>query len=258
MYTIIISHTQSTQTELFIGHYQEQIDKIEIEPQNSSTLTTIWPTTSVQTFSMTTESQTTVVYNQTTPFSSETTPFITVTTPTANETTPTTNESPPTTSETPSPINETTVTEGETPGTTVPAKKEEKDFYTGTYHLVESKNFDKFLAEMNVNFILRMFAKTAKPDVIITKNGDYYRVQSITPLKRAEFTFKFGEKFEYTRPDGEIAKSIMTLDGHKWHEKQIADKYTIDIYRDFNGTALIATGIVNKVSFVRIYNKVND
>src|SRR5699024_10012870 len=45
-------------------------------------------------------------------------------------------------------------------------------------------------------------AKTSKPTIEITLDGDEYTIKTITTLKTTEIKFKLGEEFEENRMDG--------------------------------------------------------
>lgn len=78
--------------------------------------------------------------------------------------------------------------------------------FVGKYQLESSENFDEFLKELGVNFILRNLAKTSKPTIEITLDGDTYTIKTITTLKTSVITFKIGEEFEESRMDGKTVK----------------------------------------------------
>jgi translation elongation factor P/translation initiation factor 5A len=47
---------------------------------------------------------------------------------------------------------------------------------------------------------------TAKPTVMIKKDGDVYTLRTETTFKTAEISFKIGEEFEETTTDGRKCK----------------------------------------------------
>lgn len=53
---------------------------------------------------------------------------------------------------------------------------------------------------------MRNLAKTSKPTIEITKDGDYYIIKTILTLKNSETKFKIGEEFEESRMDGKKVK----------------------------------------------------
>ena len=140
-------------------------------------------------------------------------------------------------------------------------KPQAADPFVGKYHLIDSQGFDEFMIALGINFLQRKLAGTAKPDYDITKNGDYYTLKTVAPLKSSEFTFKFGEEFEQDRINGERVKGIIKLEGNKWVEKQFGSKATIDVVREFNGDKIIATATVKPsadeppVTMIRTYQK---
>lgn len=76
----------------------------------------------------------------------------------------------------------------------------------GKYLYESGENFDAFLKALDVGFILRNLAKTSKPTIEITLDGDVYTIKTITTLKTTEIKFKLGEEFEETRMDGKTVK----------------------------------------------------
>ncbi len=76
----------------------------------------------------------------------------------------------------------------------------------GKYLYESGENFDAFLKALDVGFILRNLAKTSKPTIEITLDGDTYTIKTITTLKTTEIKFKLGEEFEETRMDGKTVK----------------------------------------------------
>ena len=62
--------------------------------------------------------------------------------------------------------------------------------FVGKYQYESGENFDEFLRELGVGFILRNLAKTSKPTIEITLDGDVYTIKTITTLKTSEIKFK--------------------------------------------------------------------
>jgi len=127
--------------------------------------------------------------------------------------------------------------------------------FTGKYKLTSSDNFDEFLKEIGVNFVLRNLAKTSTPVVEITKTDDTYSLKTLTAIKNSEIKFKLGEEFEEARMDGKNVKTKIVADGNKLVQTQFGDK-EVKIVREFTDNELIATCTVNNVVSVRKYAKV--
>jgi len=127
--------------------------------------------------------------------------------------------------------------------------------FTGKFKLASSDNFDEFLKELGVNFVLRNLAKTSTPVVEITKDGDLYSLKTTTAIKNSEIKFELGKEFEEARMDGKNVKSVMVADGNKLVQTQFGDK-EVKIVREFNGNELKVTATVGPVVSVRVYNRI--
>ncbi|CAG2166053.1 unnamed protein product [Oppiella nova] len=129
--------------------------------------------------------------------------------------------------------------------------------FTGRYKMMKSENFDKFLEELGVGFLQRTIANRAHPDYEITRNGDTYKLKTISEFKTSEINFKLnGEEFEENRLDGLRVKATIVQKGNKWIHKQISDRNLVTIIREFKDDTIRVTGALNNVAFVRIYKKV--
>jgi len=127
--------------------------------------------------------------------------------------------------------------------------------FTGRFKLTSSENFDEFLKELGVNFVLRNLAKTSTPTVEITKDGDSYTLKTITAIKNSEIKFELGKEFEEARMDGKNVKTVVVADGNKLVQTQFGDK-EVKIVRELNGDELKVTCTVGPVVSVRVYNRV--
>jgi len=126
--------------------------------------------------------------------------------------------------------------------------------FTGKFKLTSSDNFDEFLKELGVNFVLRNLAKTSTPVVEITKDGDTFSLKTTTAIKNSEIKFELGKEFEEARMDGKNVKTVVVADGNKLIQTQFGDK-EVKIVREFNGNELKVTASVGAVESVRVYTK---
>ncbi|KAH7641012.1 fatty acid-binding protein [Dermatophagoides farinae] len=127
--------------------------------------------------------------------------------------------------------------------------------FEGKYQLESSENFDEFLKELGVGFILRNLAKTSKPTIEVIRDGDYWVIKTITTLKTTEIRFKIGEEFDEARMDGKTVKTIVEMDGdNKMVQTQKGDK-EVKIIREFSENHLKTTCIVGNITSVRIYKR---
>lgn len=77
----------------------------------------------------------------------------------------------------------------------------------GKYLLESSENFDAFLSELGVGFLVRSMAKTSKPEIHIEVREDgSYVIKTVAMLKTSVIEFKLGQEFEESRMDGKTVK----------------------------------------------------
>lgn len=65
----------------------------------------------------------------------------------------------------------------------------------GRWELVDSENFDEYLKAMDVNVLLRKTVAKLKFTVVISKDGDNWRIQSHSTFK--DFDYKFIDGVEF-------------------------------------------------------------
>nr|XP_048697036.1 fatty acid-binding protein, adipocyte-like [Caretta caretta] len=80
------------------------------------------------------------------------------------------------------------------------------DLFVGTWKLNSSKNFEDYMRELGVGFATRKIVGVAKPNVIISTNGDVITIRTLSTLKNTEISFKLGEEFEETTADDRKVK----------------------------------------------------
>lgn len=99
-------------------------------------------------------------------------------------------------------------------------------------------------------------ANKATSDYEITRDGQWYTLRTISPLKSSEITFTLdGKTFDEHRMDGVTVKSSMVRVGRKWIQTQRNGDQVIRIIREWIGDQIVVTSVLNKVAFVRIYKK---
>ena len=86
----------------------------------------------------------------------------------------------------------------------------------GTYERISTENFDEFLTALDVNILVRKAATASSPCLEVTEENGLWTIKTSTPLSKAEFKFKIGEKFDEITPDGRAACSLMTVEGNKF------------------------------------------
>merc|ERR1712172_210428 len=68
--------------------------------------------------------------------------------------------------------------------------------YVGKYDRISAENYDEFLSELSVNFLLRKAATAAPPVFEVSVEGDVICFKTSTMLKSMELKFKLGEEFD--------------------------------------------------------------
>ncbi|XP_060241773.1 fatty acid-binding protein, adipocyte isoform X2 [Meriones unguiculatus] len=130
------------------------------------------------------------------------------------------------------------------------------DAFVGTWKLISSENFDDYMKEVGVGFATRKVAGMAKPNMIISVNGDIITIRSESTFKNTEISFSLGKEFEETTADDRKVKSIITLEGgsmiqvQKWLGKETTIKRKI-----VDGKMVVECTMNNIVS-TRTYEKV--
>merc|ERR1711935_1113253 len=116
--------------------------------------------------------------------------------------------------------------------------------YVGKYDRTSAENYDEFLSELGVNFLLRKAATASSPVFEVSVEGDVISFKTSTMLKSMELKFKLSEEFDEKSPDGRDVKAIVTQEGDKFISVQTAKKESeksTEIVREFKGDEMIAT-----------------
>ncbi|XP_053104944.1 fatty acid-binding protein, adipocyte-like [Hemicordylus capensis] len=129
------------------------------------------------------------------------------------------------------------------------------DQFLGTWKLVSSENFDDYMKELGVGFATRKAAGVAKPNVIISCNGDVVTIRTESSLKNTEFSFKLGEEFDETTADNRKVKSTVTLDDGALNQVQKWDGKETTIKRKIVDGKLVVECIMNNIISTRVYEK---
>merc|ERR1712156_1270841 len=97
------------------------------------------------------------------------------------------------------------------------------DWVTGTYSLEESNNFDNYLKELGVGFILRQLAQVAQPTVTVGRNCSstpspaeaefcVWSIHTDAAVRQHTINFHLGEEVEDTTMDGREVVSKFSQD----------------------------------------------
>lgn len=133
------------------------------------------------------------------------------------------------------------------------------DAFVGKFKLDTSENFDEFMKALGVNMALRKVGGVTKPTMTISKDGDSITFSSESTFKNYKATFKLGEEYEDTSPDGRKCKNTHTLVGGKIVQKESpvsGDGPSVTYEREIDGNGdLVVVCTTGTVSCKRIYKK---
>ncbi|XP_024059658.1 fatty acid-binding protein, adipocyte-like [Terrapene carolina triunguis] len=127
------------------------------------------------------------------------------------------------------------------------------DLFVGTWKLISSENFEDYMRELGVGFATRKMAGMAKPNVIISTNGDVITIKTESTFKNTEISFKLGEEFEETTADDRKVKSIITLDNGSLIQVQKWDGKETTLIRKLVDGKLVVECTMNNVTCTRVY-----
>ncbi|XP_056620326.1 fatty acid binding protein 7, brain, b [Triplophysa dalaica] len=129
------------------------------------------------------------------------------------------------------------------------------DAFCGTWKLVSSENFDEYLKALGVPFAIRQVAGALKPTLIISKQGDIVICKQQSTFKNSEISFRLGEEFDETTPDGRQCKSIVVMDGDRFVQVQKWNGKETTYAREMKDGKMIAKLTCEGVVAVRSYEK---
>nr|XP_037858542.1 fatty acid-binding protein 5-like [Chlorocebus sabaeus] len=126
----------------------------------------------------------------------------------------------------------------------------------GRWRLVESKGFDEYMKELGVGIALRNMGATAKPDCIITSDGENFTIKPETTLKTTQFSCTLGEKFEETTADGRKTQTVCNFTDGALVQHQEWDGKESTITRKLKDGKLVVDCVMNNVTCTWICEKV--
>ncbi|KAM6214801.1 fatty acid-binding protein 12 [Rhynchocyon petersi] len=130
------------------------------------------------------------------------------------------------------------------------------DQFQGTWRSVSCENFEEYMKDLGIGRASRKLGCLAKPTVTISTSGDVITIKIKSIFKNSEISFKLGEEFEETTPDGHKTKSIITLDNDSlvqvldWNGKETT------ITRKLEDGKMIVESVVSNVICTRTYERV--
>merc|ERR1712212_852526 len=81
--------------------------------------------------------------------------------------------------------------------------------YVGKYDRVSAENYDEFLKELDVNFMLRKAATASTPVFEVIVDGEEITFKTSTMLKTMELKFKLGVEFDEKSPTAVMSKPLL-------------------------------------------------
>lgn len=124
------------------------------------------------------------------------------------------------------------------------------------YKLDSSENFEEYMKELGVGFVMRKMGNTVSPTVELIKDGDEYTFNTTSTFKNTTIKFKVGEEFDEETVDGRKVKSVCTFDGDdKLIHEQKGDKPTT-IVREFTADVMNAIMTIGDITCKRVYKAV--
>jgi len=127
-----------------------------------------------------------------------------------------------------------------------------------TWGLEESEGFDEYMKHVGVGVVLRKMGNTLKPDFIVSKDGDTWKMVTSSTFKTTEVTFQEGVEFDETTADDRKVKATITFDGEKMiHAQKDPANAANDtvIERFLDGGKLITTVKCGDIVAKRVYAK---
>ena len=121
---------------------------------------------------------------------------------------------------------------------------------------MESKGFDEYMKELGVGMALRKMGAIAKPDCIITSDGQNLTVKTESTFKTTQFSCKLGEKFEENTADGRKTQTVCSFENGVLVQHQEWDGKDSTITRRLDDGKMVVECVMNNVTCTRIYEKV--
>merc|ERR1712114_90070 len=98
------------------------------------------------------------------------------------------------------------------------------DAFKGKYERTSADNYEELLKLLDVNFLLRKAATVSTPVMEISENDGVFTIKSSTTMKTTEMSFKLGEPFDETTPDGREVTGLANIEDGKLVITQKAKK----------------------------------
>nr|XP_040147694.1 fatty acid-binding protein 5-like isoform X2 [Ictidomys tridecemlineatus] len=118
----------------------------------------------------------------------------------------------------------------------------------GRWRLVDSKGFDDYMKELRVELTMRKMGAMAKPDCIITLDGQKLNIKTESTLKTTQFSCTLGEKFEETTADGRKTQMVCSFVDDAFVQHQEWDGKESTITRKLKDGKLVVECVMKNVT----------
>ena len=126
----------------------------------------------------------------------------------------------------------------------------------GKWRLLESHSFEEYMKELGVGLALRKMAAMAKPDSIITCDGNNITIKTESTVKTTVFSCTLGEKFDETMADGRKTEMVCTFqDGALVQHQQWEGKEST-VTGNLKDAKMTVERVTNNATCTRVYEKV--
>jgi len=128
----------------------------------------------------------------------------------------------------------------------------------GTWALESQEGFDEYMKHLGVGMVLRKMGNTLKPDFIVSKDGDTWKMVTSSTFKTTEVSFQEGVEFDEKTADDRDVKATITFDGEKMiHAQKDPANAANDtvIERFVEGDTLVTTVKCGDLVAKRVYSK---
>lgn len=141
--------------------------------------------------------------------------------------------------------------------------EEIKNKFVGKWKLDRSENFDSFLREIGVNFVLRKLASAASPVVTISIDDDgKIHINTNAGFRTTAEEFKLDEEFE-KETEGQNLKAKFTMDDNKLklYQEPVDSSSKLKpqtVYREIVGDELLMTIYIGDVVCKRWFKRMQN
>ena len=131
----------------------------------------------------------------------------------------------------------------------------------GKYTRVEAENIEGMLTALEVNYFFQMVATTCNPEMTVSEEDGTWTFKTYTIYSEFEMSFKAGEAFDVTTPDGREVTCMATVEDDKFiilQEAKHESEKSTKLIKEFNPSGCIITIelIGEDVSCVETYQRV--